>query len=367
MQNNTLKTQGPGMNDGAARVGAKIRCLALMVSLGALTGCINRGPSSITEQRGSYTEVLAQTDKEELLTNIVRLAYLDAPVFFQVCTVTAAPSLEYGSESEVNVSTRGSVLPSMILKPKVLVKDAPTIVYQPLLGKEFSSEMLVPFDLRPSFLMMENGFDFSIVAQLMYKSMNGLSNARTATSAQRAEFRRVTDAISRLARAGLVSLGTTSEGLKTAADHMVVNFAPGAFETPDGRLVAALLRLNTERGSFALRVGVGEDPESILITQRSLLAVLGYMSYSVDIPEAQRRQAWPAEENRDAEPLMRIRSSKNRPAGADPAVFHRGHWFYISSEDLRSRNTLFLIRLLFNLQAQTSGSEEKLQLTLPVR
>jgi hypothetical protein len=41
-------------------------------------------------------------------------------------------------------------------------------------------------------------------------------------------------------------------------------------------------------------------------------------------------------------------------------------WFYIAADDLRSRNTLFLIRLLFNLQAQSSGGDP-VQLTLPVR
>ena len=55
-----------------------------------------------------------------------------------------------------------------------------------------------------------------------------------------------------------------------------------------------------------------------------------------------------------------------QPDRGDPAVFYKGYWFYIAADDLRSRNTLFLIRLLFNLQAQSSGGDP-VQLTLPVR
>ena len=104
--------------------------------------------------------MLSVTDKEELLANIVRLAYLDAPVFLQVNSVTAAPSIEYGTESEISLGDGGRPSPLVLGKPKLIVKDVPTIVYKPLLGKEFAGELLMPFDIRPVFLMLDNGFDF---------------------------------------------------------------------------------------------------------------------------------------------------------------------------------------------------------------
>jgi hypothetical protein len=39
----------------------------------------------------------------------------------------------------------------------------------------------------------------------------------------------------------------------------------------------------------------------------------------------------------------------------------------VRADDLRSRNTLFLLRLLFNLQAQASSHQGDVQLTLPVK
>ena len=130
---------------------ATFHALGLLLLPLLLPACISRGPASIAEQRGPYTEVLSVTDKEELLANIVRLAYLDAPVFLQVNSVTAAPSIEYGTESEVALGDGGRPSPLVLAKPKLLVKDVPTIVYKPLLGKEFAGELLMPFDIRPVF------------------------------------------------------------------------------------------------------------------------------------------------------------------------------------------------------------------------
>lgn len=46
----------------------------------SLASCTGIGPDTIADQRPDYTEVLSATDKGEVLTNIVRLRYLDTPV-----------------------------------------------------------------------------------------------------------------------------------------------------------------------------------------------------------------------------------------------------------------------------------------------
>lgn len=338
-----------------------------LISVLALSGCISRGPHSITQQRGSYTEVISLTDKEELLTNIVRLAYSDPPVFFQVSSVTASPSVEYGTESELRLGDGSAPSPLALGKPKVLIKDSPTIVYKPLLGREFSAELMMPFDIRPVFLMLDNGFDFSVVAQLLFKSMNGLSNSRSATAAQREEFRRVTDAISRLMTRGDLRIGTPTEGLRASGGHVVGSVPAGALASGDGLLVATALGLDPTKASFKLKPGLTIEPDSIAVSSRSLLALLSYLSNYVEAPPEHSALVWPSDARTEPDRLMTIRSSKTRPDGADPAIFYQGYWFYIRADDLRSRNTLYLLRLLFNLQAQASSGADTVQLTLPVK
>lgn len=341
------------------------RCL-LLASMFAAGGCLTRGPASIAEQRGPYTEVLSATDKEELLANIVRLAYFDAPVFLQVSSVTAAPTIEYGGEVDVGLGDGGRPSPLVLAKPKLLAKDSPTIVYKPLLGKEFAGELLMPFDIRPVFLMLDNGFDFSVVAQLLFKSMNHLSNARTATSAERDAFRRVTDAMGRLLHRGEVQVGTTTEGLGATGGRVLITLRPEAAREGDGAFVLKELGLDPTLANFELKSGLMGDAGSIAVSTRSLLALLSYMANYVEAPAEHAALVVPSDALRDPQPLMRVHASAQRPERGDPVVYYKGYWFYIAADDLRSRNTLFLIRLLFNLQAQSSGGDP-VQLTLPVR
>jgi hypothetical protein len=340
-------------------IGGILTCLAL-------SGCISRGPTSISQQRAPYTEVISITDKEELLTNIVRLAYSDPPVFFQISSVTASPSVEYGTESELRLGDGSAPSPLVLAKPKVIIKDSPTIVYKPLLGREFSAELMMPFDIRPVFLMLDNGFDFSVVAQLLFKGMNGLSNSRSATPAQRAEFRRVTDAISRLIQRGDLRLGTPPDGLR-AGSHVVGSLPDDALASGDGLLVATALGLDRAKPNFKIKSGLLNEPDSIAISTRSLLALLSYLSNYVEAPAEHAALVWPTDARSEPDRLMRIHSSKSRPTGADPAIFYQGYWFYIRADDLRSRNTLYLLRLLFNLQAQATSGADTVQLTLPVK
>ena len=298
----------------------------LAVALGhAFAGCVSRGPVSISQQRGPYTEVLAMTDKEDLLANIVRLAYLDAPVFLQVTSVTASPSVEYGTESELRLGDGSAPNPLALAKPKLVVRDAPTITYKPLLGRDFSSELIMPFDIRPVFLMLDNGFDFSVVAHLLFKQHNPLSNARSASIAERAEFRRVTDAISRLFRSGGLRLGTTGEGLRSADGTVVATLTDEARASADGQFVVHTLGLNPQLGSYELKSGLQGSPGSIAVSSRSLLALLSYMSNYVEPPAAHSAFVWPTDARSEPEPLMRILSSRSRPDNADPAIFYKGH------------------------------------------
>jgi len=330
------------------------------------TGCISRGPSSIAQQRGSYTDVLSHTDKEELLTNIVRLAYSDPPVFLQVSSVTASPSLEYGTESEFRLGDGSSPNPLVLAKPRVIAKDSPTIVYKPLLGREFASELLLPFDIRPVFMMIDNGFDFSVVAQLTFKSLNGISNSRGASNEERRRFREVTDAIARLLKQDAIRIGTPPEGLNAANAVVVVHVRPAARDLPDVQVVAAALGLDPTRTEIPLRVGLQASDGSLAVSPRSLLALLSYLSNYVQPPPEHAALVWPTEARQETDPLLRVLSSRTRPDNADPAIFYKGYWFYVRADDLRSRNTLFLLRLLFNLQAQ-SAAGDGVQLTLPVR
>lgn len=339
------------------------RPFAFIVVL-SCAACVGVGPGSIQAQRSSYTEVLGATDAEELLANIVRLRYLDTPVFLRVSSVTASPTLELSSGLNASLDSDGD-FGGAGSSGGVVYTDQPTIVYEPLDGREFANELLVPLDAAPVFLMVANGFDFDVVARLLFASIEGLTNERSASAEARRPFRETTRDLAQLMREGLVRLGTPEGGLDAAKPGLVLRVDERAYAHPAGQRAFEVLGVESGLDVVDVRFGLASDGRSIAVRTRSLLAVLSYLSDCIDVDPADESLVWPS--TQEEEPLLHVNSAGTRPANGQPAVRIRGRWFYLRADDLRSRNTFYLLRLLFSLQARTAESGDGVVLTLPVR
>ncbi len=104
-----------------------ISALLLLV----LTGCSSVGPNSVARDRFDYTTSVADSWKRQMLLNIVKIRYGDAPIFLDVASITN----QYSLETELTGTLGWSAPPSINsqgLSGTGRYTDRPTITYTPL-------------------------------------------------------------------------------------------------------------------------------------------------------------------------------------------------------------------------------------------
>src|SRR5580765_7393029 len=85
-----------------------IACASLIV-VTTFTGCKHLGPTSIAVDRFDYSNAIAESWKQQTLLNIVKLRYMDLPVFMDVASVVSGYSLQTGVSFNGTISTDTAV------------------------------------------------------------------------------------------------------------------------------------------------------------------------------------------------------------------------------------------------------------------
>src|SRR5688572_33058469 len=79
---------------GKHRRVALILLPALAVAM--ITGCQGVGPATVARDRSDYSSSISESWKRQTLLNIVKLRYLDPPIFVDVGQIVAGYTLETG-------------------------------------------------------------------------------------------------------------------------------------------------------------------------------------------------------------------------------------------------------------------------------
>lgn len=235
-----------------------------------------------------------------------------------------------------------------------------------MMGKEYSTQLLMPLGLTSLFLMLNNGFDVKLVSSLMLLSVNEKSCSRSATETTRNEFYNALHALGSLTDRKLITTVSSRYTLLEENPYIVLNIHPEALETEEFNILVKELGLEHKAGPIKMRFGFRETKHELAVNTRSFLALLNYLSNFIDYPEEHQQRVWPTTIELEKEPIH-IYSSTKIPQDANTAVYLYNTWFYIKNEDVVSQNTLYLIQILFNLQAQVGSSSDNVQLSLPVR
>jgi hypothetical protein len=340
-----------------------------------LTGCKSVGPGTVARDRNDYSSSISESWKRQTLLNIVKLRYLDPPIFVDVGQIVAGYSLETavtaGASFEQidgnNAAVGGSAR----------FTDRPTITYIPLTGNQFVKALMTPLPPESVFFMVQSGWPADGVLMAAAASINGLKNQETSVSGVRPPdpaFLRTLELLRNLQRSGVVSFRVKQDTQKQQTSILTFR-AQDLSETTlaEARELRELLRLEPQATEFNLVFGATPaSGKELAVITRSILHIMSTMSAQVDVPaedvaEGRATPGLGAEVEPGTAPrLVCIHSSTGKPDDAFVAVPYRNAWFWIDDRDLQSKRAFTFMLMLFTL-ADTGQKESLPLITIPAQ
>lgn len=350
---------------------AKVMFVFWMLSLLFLAGCMRVGPNNVARDRFGYTDAISESWKRQMLLNLVKMRYADAPVFLDVASVVN----QYLLEAELQGSLAwNAFLPtdSQNVTGRGRYANRPTITYQPLMGEKFTRSLMTP--IRPTAIMsmIQAGWQADKVFRLGVQSVNGVYNRWESEPAD-PDFYRLTASMRRIQQSRGVGMRVHERPDKERSTVMFFRKEDVAPEVQAETLaVRKLLGLNPDQQEFKVVYGsIATNDQEIAILSRSMMEILLEIGSYIEVPEthvAEQRATPNIAEDADiaagVEPLLRIRSSKEEPADAYTAIPYRDHWFWLDDRDFKSKRMFSFLMFLFSL-AETGEPDQAPVLTIP--
>ena len=352
--------------------------LILALGLLAATGCSHLGPKTVGVDRFDYSTAIADSWKQQTLLNIVKLRYMDLPVFVDVASVVSGYSMQTGVSVNGTVSSEKAVQGNYAsIGGQAIYTDRPTITYVPMTGEKFLRGLITPIDPKNIFFLLQSGYAADFILGMAVESLNGVRNRSTAGGVIREAdpgFIRALELLREVQTAG--AFGMRVEEDKAKGSTGVVFFRRDDVP-PDiaekGAEIRRLLRLPAEPQKFVLTYSPARGAENELaVNSRSMMQIMQAIASHVDVPKAHLMDssAWPSPVSAPAaegrRPTVQIHSGKEKPATAFTAVRYRDHWFWVDNGDRQTKRALSTVILIFTLM-ETGASEKLPLITIPAQ
>jgi hypothetical protein len=376
------------------------------------------GPNAMRATQIMYNDSIQQTERRELLLNLVRLRYAESPEFLGISSISTQFSFDasasvggiFGTETGDNTS---------LATPNAAVgfSQRPTVTFVPRRDSEFAQQLLTPLESETLVYLSNYGWTMDRILRIAVKTVNDLKNGATREfpkgndTQDLAQFARVAKIIGALSKNDILKfaledqtkklsgplkredidsedfIAAEKEGFQLKYNEekqayfltgtnriMVLSLKNDSFDDPRIVEMKNLLNLESSLNKYRILTQTDDTPkDSLAIETRSMLGILAYLSRGVDVPESHLHLVGgeKKEENIKAvqmifRDLFQIKSEKTQPDNAMVSVPFRGYWFYIDDEDLSSKRTLGLLSYLIKLKINAGGTQNLPVLTLPV-
>lgn len=337
--------------------------------MATVVGCAHVSPRIVVRDRFDYGQSVADSWKREMLLNVVRIRYADAPMFMDVTTVINSYSIATNGNAGVRVGGDADPVEA-IVGGGLAYSNTPTVTYQPLTGDRFMRSLLRPIPPVAVFQMLQTGWSADMLLRITVRTINGLRNATRGTAAD-PQFEQLIAAASRLQEAGGVNIRVEE---RTGGEAVVIALPEpsGGAASADRAAVQRLLGLDPNATDYSLAFGLTpRSPNEVAVLTRSMIEVMVEYGYGIDVPETDRTEgrvagAALAASALAATRLVQVLSGPEPPADAYASVRYRGRWYWVPDRDLTSKLRFTLLMILSSL-AETGVAPATPVITVPSR
>jgi hypothetical protein len=328
--------------------------------------------------RSGYSSAIGDSWKRQTLLNIVKLRYVDPPIFVDVGQIVAGYSLQTGVSAGGTLSTERAIQGNYLsASGQAIYTDRPTITYVPLTGNKFIRGLMTPLPPASVFFTIQSGWPADAVLFASVASLNGLKNQETSiagVSPPDPDFLRALQLMRKIQLSGGMSMRVQTDVQKRETTLLTVrgkDLPPELVEY--GREVRRLLHLDPDAEEFKLVFGsTPANNQEVAVITRSMMQQMSTMASQVEVPpeDVTQGRAAPGWEsvsaNTNAVRLIQIKCSKTKPADAFVTVDYRNHWYWIDDRDLKSKRVFSFMMMLFTL-ADTGEKENLPLITIPAQ
>ena len=314
------------MRSGPIRKGGSMRPIVLILTTSlALTGCISgSGGRTIRRNYATYNHTIHYNQSQQMLLNLVRMRYRESPLFLKVGAVSTSYNLEVNGGANLGESFEA---PNYGVSAGGSYSERPTVTYTPIEGDTFVKQMLAEVDKHTFILLYRSGWPIEVLCHVLAEQ-----------------------------------IGTSVNNLDDETYPEFVELVERLGKAQDERRLVGVvvdeevfMQIKDEDGGAERMIPLDS------LQLRSFVDIMFFLGKNTRVPVENQDQVKAATQNG----WLDIRYSESPPSDAMVWVEHDGYFYSIAKNDIQSKDTFALLKLLFELQA---GDIESVQpiLTLPL-
>jgi len=310
----------------------EVKRLALLLSL-ALVAC-SPTTKALRSDYTSYNQTIHFNQSQQMLLNLVRLKYRELPLFLKVGALSASYTFEASGGVDLG-SVGGAKIYGLDLGSSYSTR--PTITYTPLEGDTYVKQVLTEVDPDAFVLLVRSGWRVDLLCHVLVERIDTFVNHPDDPGYQ--DFRDICSKLRAAQKQGELDFVKLKEEvyLKVVTDRSDIEGAlPG---NKEGELLVPFRH-------FQLR---------------SFLDIMFFLGQNTLVPEEHENQVKESAGNG----WMNIRSTASKPDNALVWVKHNGYFFSILKDDIQTKDTFALLKLLYQMQAGDVVTVQPI-LTLPI-